>query len=259
MNQKFNPFLVAAFVAALWLARPEVSQAQVPQIVSISGTILAQSPQKTNSSTVKPPSQTALTTASLLKQLAIDEHQAGNYATNIFPAGARLVYSTSSGFSVIDKHNKTLVSAANILSLQITDNNNLTSFAQARGVTTQGNVAITGLTYNGGTMHFFVTGLGTSSTRTTNPNAKGNYDEANSFILQDGTGVGVNAAGVSIVLIGFTLTASGSEVATMPSFPIPVDPVDESSGDSSSSVSISIGASTAPFVTGGTPTEAPAD
>jgi hypothetical protein len=223
MNQKIKILLTSATVAGLWLAAPGSLKAQVLQTVSISGTMLAQGTNTDNNttSTTKAPTRTPITTASVLKQLALDEYAAGNYPypNTKFPPGAKLKYLADTGFQV-DNGTNELVDVSDILSLEVsgTYDINAGSYSDANGQgmppSSQTDYQLVTVTYDstavGGTTKYTVTGLATSTTRTTNPSAKGNYSETASFSLQSGTGEGINAAGVNIVITGFTITASGS-------------------------------------------------
>jgi hypothetical protein len=221
MNQKIKILLTTATVAGLWLAAPGMLKAQVLQTVSISGTMLAQGTNTDNNTTTttKAPTRTTITTASVLKQLALDENAAGNYGSTKFPPGAKLKYLAGTGFQV-DNGTNELVDVSDILSLEVNGLNDISagSYSDANGQgmppSSQTDYQLVTITYDatslGGTTKYFVTGLATSTTRTTNPSAKGNYSETDSFSFQSGTGEGINAAGASIVITGFTISASGS-------------------------------------------------
>jgi hypothetical protein len=199
-----------------------VTGTQTAQSVSITGTELAQGAQSNNgkTTTTAAPLKTTITTADVLEYLAKDENTAGTYGATTFPTGAKLLYTANSGFEVVDKHNNVLVNAANILSVVTAGQNEITSgaFGDTTGSATppftQTDVRLVTLTYDatsvGGTTKFSVTGTGTSETATAKPSAKGKYTDTDSFSLQDGTGEGVNGAGVNIILTGFTVTASGT-------------------------------------------------
>jgi hypothetical protein len=199
-----------------------VAGTQIAQVVSITGTELAQGEQSNNgkTTTTKAPSKTTITTADVLADLAKDENTAGIYGATSFPSGAKLLYTANSGFQVVDKHNNPLVNAANILSVVTAGQNEVTSgtFGDTTGSTTppftQTDVRLVTLAYDatsvGGTMKFAVTGVGSSEITTAKPNGKGNYTDTDSFTLQNGTGEGVNGEGVKIILTGFTVNASGT-------------------------------------------------
>jgi hypothetical protein len=199
------------------------AQAQVSQTLSISGTEYSQSAQTDNGkiTTTKAPGRTTLTTASLLKQLAIDENTAGHYASTTFPAGARLIYVNGTGFEVVDKQDNVLVTPSDILTLATPGQNDIASGtfndADGSGVAPflQDDMRVTTISYNssgeGGTMNFTVTGIGTFTEAAGKPNAKtGNYSETDSFSFSDGVGEGVNAEGTPILLSNVTITSRGT-------------------------------------------------
>ena len=53
-------------------------------------------------------------------------------------------------------------------------------------------------------------GVGTIATKDTKPNAGGFFTQTQTFSLQHGTGVGVDADGLNILLTGVAITAHGS-------------------------------------------------
>jgi len=199
-----------------------IAGTQIAQAVSITGTQLTQSAPSDNgkTTTTKAASRTAITTATVLADLAKDENAAGKYSATTFPAGAKLLYTADAGFVVVDKHGVVLVNVANILTLEPAGKNDITSgtFVDANGSTTppftQTELQLATLTYDatsvGGTRKVAVTGLGTSVTTTSNPNSKGHYTESDSFSLLNGTGEGVDGDGVKIVVTGFTISARGT-------------------------------------------------
>jgi hypothetical protein len=199
-----------------------VAGTQIAQVVSITGSELAQGAESDNgkTTTTKVPTKTTITTAVLLEDLAKDENTAAKYDATNFPVGAKLLYTANSGFQVVDKHNNPLVNVANILSLVTAGQNEITSgtFGDPSGSTTppftQTDLRLVTLAYDatsvGGTMKFAVTGTGSSETTTTKPTPKDHYIETDSFTLQNGTGEGVNGEGVKIVLTGFTVNASAT-------------------------------------------------
>ncbi|HEY3915687.1 MAG TPA: hypothetical protein VGN61_14465 [Verrucomicrobiae bacterium] len=199
------------------------AQAQVTQSTAISGTIITQGTQKDNgtSTTTKAPTHSALTTASLLKQLAIDENTAGNYGSTTFPAGSKLVYVNGTGFEVLDKKDNILVTPSDILTLTTPGQNDIASGtfndAAGSGVApfTQTDIKLTTITYDstggGGTMKFAVTGLGTFTETAGKPNARtDNYAETDSINFSEGVGEGVNADAIPIILTGVTITSKGT-------------------------------------------------
>ncbi len=214
--------LIAATTAGLWLSPPATLQGQVSLEVSISGTVFEQGTTNNNNATTttKTPIKKSLTTGTLLKELALDEKAAGDWAENSFPADARLIYVNGAGFKVVDRHDDLLVTATNILSLQTNGQVEITSGSYVDGSAgdafqpyNQTDVQLATFTYNatsfGRLTKFTVTGVSTSTAKNTPPNAEGNSTETDSFRLQNGTGEGTNADGVNIVLAGFTITGKG--------------------------------------------------
>jgi hypothetical protein len=228
----------ASVIGLLGLADADV-QSQVAQTASFSGSELIQtaSPKVNGKTTsLKPPTKTALTTATLLADLATDETAAGQWpwAANTVPPNAKLIATFSGGavshstafnslsFKVVS--GTTAVEVSNIFSGNITGvvtSNAVSSFTyntEAGGIF-QPPFSLTyylpyTLTYDGtavgGTLQFGVTGTATLATVVSTPNAKtGLYSEKDTFSLADGTGSGISR-GFPFVLTGVTITASGS-------------------------------------------------
>lgn len=190
-------------------------EAQVFQTASITGASVSQSAQNVNGNTPAP-SRTTITTESFLKQLARDEFAAEAYGSNVFPAGARLNYSSGTGFQVVDRHNNLLVNVSSVLYLQVIGSNDISSSIAAGGWLTTTDNELCSLTYDatqiGGSTQFTVSGAGKWEDRFSNATAQGNYTEIDSFSLQDGVGEGLAADGSNIILTGFAMRMSGSAV-----------------------------------------------
>jgi hypothetical protein len=208
-------------VTGLWLSAAGTLMGQVLLGCSISGTIMTQGVTVDDGAVTRLPAKSTLTTASILKQLASDEKAGGLWTNDTFPAGAKLNYftgesspyypqfATPAEFQVVDRHNNLLLVVTNILTLTNVGTNGIDY-----GSATETTVQLATLTYDatsvGRTNKYTVTGLGTSTTSNTAANFYGEFTQTDTFSLQNGTGEGVNANGVSIVLTGVTITESGS-------------------------------------------------
>jgi hypothetical protein len=227
MNQKPKLLVLLATVAALSLAVPGTLLAQVLEKVTISATVYEQGATSDNgiTTTTSAPTKSSslISTASLLKDLAVDEFTEGNWETNKFPAAAKLDYN-GTGFEV-DEGTNELVDVSDIFSLTVTGQNDINagSSLDANGLGmppfTQTDYEIVTLAYDSSSgstgLNFAVTGLGTFTGKTTNPSVRtGAYTQSASFSLQDGTGEGslMDSLGTTVdfVLTGLTVTASGS-------------------------------------------------
>jgi hypothetical protein len=237
MKLKFKALVMLATVAGFSLALPGTLHAQEPlEKISVSATIIEASVSTNGvdtgtdngtSTTTKAPTKSSITTATLLKQLALDENNEGNWTSTKFPANATLDYN-GSGFAVYQGANE-LVDVSDIISYSQTGQNDISSgtYTDANGAGSppysQTDYYLVTVVYNDssstGALGFTVTGLATVTGKATTPNARtGNYTQSGTFSLQDGTGEGMitpasgSLAGTSIpfVLTGFTVTASGS-------------------------------------------------
>lgn len=191
--------------------------------VTITATIYEQGATNDNSTTttIKAPTKVSVTTASLLKQLVIDEASEGNLPSTTLPKGAAL-YFNGSGFE-IDQGTNQLADVSDILTYTVSGQNDVTSgsFLDATGAGTapysQSDMQLVTIAYDDssstGALTFSATGLATITGKATTPNAKsGKYTISGGLSLADGTGEGMNAVG-PFVITGLTLTASGSTAA----------------------------------------------
>ena len=225
MKQEFKTLLMLATMAGLSLAEPATIHAQVLAKVSVSATLYEQSTNTTGTATTtttKAPTKISLTTATLLKQLALDTYSEGTWTATNFPASASLVFN-GSGFEV-DQGTNLLVDVSDIFTWSLSGQNDISagSFSDANGPGsppyTQTDYYLVNLQYNDssstGELTFRVTGLATVTGKTTNPNSRtGNFTQSTSVSLQDGTGEGlITTSGIPFVLTGFTISASGSVV-----------------------------------------------
>jgi hypothetical protein len=219
MNQKLKVRFVLTALAGLALAAPGTLHAQVLLKVTMSATMYQQNTNTSDNgttTTTKPPAKSSLTTASLLKDLALFEQSEGNWTNPTFPASAALVFN-GSGFQINEGTNE-LVDVSDALSYSQSGQNDIStgSYLDANGQGSapynQTDYYLVTVTYTGSAFSFTVTGLATVTGKATNPNTKtGNYTQSDSFSLQDGTGEGAfTSSGVPFVLTGFTVTGSGS-------------------------------------------------
>jgi hypothetical protein len=212
INQKSKRFLAIVGIAVISLAGSGRVEAQFSQIVSISGTALTQSAQNSQGG-IPAPSRTAITTESLLKQLAADAYANGSYSTNVFPAGTRLAFTSLSGFGVIDKHGNVLIDVTNILTLQPSGSNELSSSTSSDGWSVQTYSQLVTLTFDttsiGGRTRFSATGLGR---KTVSTHGLTQYVglEVDTVGLQGATGEGTNSLGNGIIVTGLTITGKGT-------------------------------------------------
>jgi hypothetical protein len=209
--------LFAIAFARVWLIRPGATVAQgfSAQHISLSAVIFEQGAIETNHGTTvtKPLSRSAMTTESLVEQLAADEYASTNWSSNSFPRGAKLNFAEGSGFSIVDSGGQQLANVANILTWQAQGNVSLLSGNADKAAQTQHQVVkfVYDTSSFGGTASFNVTALASLTARTTKPDASGNYLEIDSLVLQNGVGEGTNAQGRSMIITGFILTASGTQ------------------------------------------------
>jgi len=231
MKSKNKFFTVAAVLSLLTLADGSL-QAQVTNLVTISGTALLQGDTTNNGtiSTTAAPIKYAVSTKTILAQLATDENAAGNYPTNVFPSGAKLVAIVSPGsgffnnadFQVLDKTNKLLVDVSDILSAS--QGNNLIYSGKSSDATqlsspTQNANLIVFLTYDDsgstGALEFQIGGLMAATVSDTTPNViTGVYTETQSAKIAAMAGEGT-ADGNPFVFSG-NLTFAGKGTLTLP-------------------------------------------
>jgi hypothetical protein len=212
---KTKLFVTAVAGALLWLCSTKLAEAQVAEVFSISGTVLTQG------SGEAAPVRSQFTTASLLKQLALDERIAGKWTNDVFPAGSKLIYYPgpsvydyyATGFQVVDRKDNNLLAVSNILSLTNFGSTSISNGTSAKQLATLNYDA----TPVGGTNKFFVSGLGTSNCvaqygllTQSSGGLSGPEIIIGTFSLQDGTGEGVNADGFRFLLAGVTVTSRGS-------------------------------------------------
>jgi hypothetical protein len=224
MKQKLKSLLMLATVAGMSLAAPATVLAQeILAKVSVSGTMYEQSTNTTDNNlttATKAPTKISLTTATLLKQLALDEYSEQNWTASNFPANASLVFN-GTGFEV-DQGTNQLVDVSDILTWTVSGHNDVStsSFSDANGQGSppyaQTDYFLATVVYNGsnftGALNFSVTGLATVTGKATNPNSRtGNFTQSASLSLQDGTGEGTITTNYTpFVLTGFTISAGGS-------------------------------------------------
>ncbi len=100
---------------ALVLTAATITEAQVTNLISLSFTAKGQSAITDNGTNTSAPAPftKSVTTANVLKALAIAENTLGNYPTNTFPAGTRLAVITGkhTRFLVLDSQNAPILDA----------------------------------------------------------------------------------------------------------------------------------------------------
>jgi|ERR1051325_678153 hypothetical protein len=201
------------------------SRADVVQILNFSVTTYTQSPVNddgTNTVAAAPKVKTR-TTTDLVKALAQDEFDAGNWPSNSFPTTAKIAVGNN-GFFIINGTN-VLVSVADVMSFQSGDNdvksgkrNDLTGLSLPTVKKLQiGRITFDDSAIYGGTPHlkFFIQGLVSDSTSDTVPNSSGNYTETQSGKMTNGAGEGVDSDGTPFVLTG-TVTVAGKGTQQLP-------------------------------------------
>jgi len=144
---------------------------------------------------------------------------AADYNTT-FPSGAKLIMDGNSGkVEVVDKNNNLVQDVSSIISINAPGNNDITSGKSTSsnpGVGTSSDLQLLTIKYDdtgaGGSLQFFLTGIGTGKTTDSTPNkTTGAYTESSSGSLSSGTGEG-NYQGNPFVCTG---TASASGKATL--------------------------------------------
>ena len=226
------------------LASPNEARAGVPQTAACSGIEIMQTAapvEKGQAASLKPPTRFIFTTATLLKNLALDETTAGKWPWKAaaVPPNTKLMAAFSGGpvsdaaafkslsFQVVN--GTTVVDVSNILTAKAVDGiptNAVRSFASSGELA--GNFSppfsLTYylpylLSYNaapaGGSLQFGVTGTATlSATVSPLKSRPGHQAEKDNFSLADGTGSGA-ADGVAFILTGVTITASGTAIVDL--------------------------------------------
>lgn len=227
----FRVLLAAAVVSGSFAANR--AQAQANQTAVISGTELLQNGDPSaprdngTTTTLKAPTRLSISTATLLKDLAVDETAAANWfnATGKVPPNARLRVAfagmadfSSLSFQVVSGTN--VIDVNNILSAGPGGNSPVVSFTyndnagEGQAPFSQTQHGLYTITYDstgmGGTTTFTVTGAATCTSSATKPNARtGLFTETDGFTLSSGVGDGA-IGGVAFVLSGVTITASGT-------------------------------------------------
>ena len=193
------------------------------------------------------PTKHSVATKDLLALLALDENAEGNYPDTNFPSGAKLVIShvtppsgviiitapvpvespvvinnvsdIDEDFQVVDKNNNLLIDVSDIMSINRVGGNVITSSKSTssnpgRGISSNEQLLSIGFddTGIGGSLKFFLTGIGTGKTTDTTPSkTTGAYTESSSGSLSSGTGEG-SYHGNPFICTG---TASESGKATL--------------------------------------------
>jgi hypothetical protein len=186
-------------VAALTLGAG-ILHAQVTQVLTIKATASVQGDdsQSTNSGTdvitytTAAPIKLSVATKDILTLLATD------FQTT-FPSGAKLVLDGTSGkIEVADKTNNVLQDVSSIISINEAGNNDITSGKSTSsnpGLGTSADLQLLTIKFDdtgaGGSVQFFLTGIGTGKTSDSTPNkTTGAYTESSSGSLSSGTGEG---------------------------------------------------------------------
>jgi hypothetical protein len=224
MKQCNKTIALAAVLAFLTLAAASL-QAQTTNVLTITATASVQGSSSDNNgvTTYAAPSKMTLDTKQILALLAIAENSESNYPSATFPAGAKLVVlsDSSNDFMVLDKNNNFLVNVSDILSAtssgtygsEVTSGkvNDTTGLASTT-VTKQEIVTVAyDDTGAGGSLQFYLTGLMTSTTTDTVPNATtGNYKETESRTMTAGAGDGNSLGNPLVITGGFSGSGSGT-------------------------------------------------
>jgi hypothetical protein len=214
------PVLAGLASLGALISSTESASAQLLEKVSISATAYEQGAASDNNTvtTTKAPAKVAISTATILKQLATDEFSEGRLNSANLPASAKLDFN-GTGFE-IDQGTNELVDVSDIMtwsaagSVDITSGNFLDASGQGIPPFTQTDSFLAAVIYRNtnaaAALNFSVTGLATVTQKATTPNARtGSFVQSGSMTLADGTGEGTNASG-PIILSGFTISATGS-------------------------------------------------
>jgi hypothetical protein len=237
MITNMHRLVLAATLGCSFAAFQGAEAQQVPQtVVALTGVELRQneSVDKNGVTATKAPARISITTKTLLEELAKDETLNGTWIAgfdNKVPANARLkvMYASPGDFSTITFEvvsGANTVGVANILSAAPADTNFLTTsgYVDANGGAQPPYYTIIlrryTLSYDarpmGDTLHFTVTGEGTTVSGGTKPNGKGIYSEEEAFGFGRGTGGGVDSTGTPFILTGVSIAATGKESLTDP-------------------------------------------
>jgi hypothetical protein len=230
MKTKTLLFAGAAALALMTLAAGnlQAQQATVTNTVSISFTAAFQNSttDKNDVSTTPAPIIRSANTSLILKWLASDENEEGNYTTgSTFPAGAKLVAISSStnnspDFQVLDKHNNFLVDVSDLLSVTNSGvfgsdissgkTSDSTGLADPSQLDQQVYTVIYDDSFSTGLVQFSFTGVIKNTTTDSKPNSTtGVYKETQSHNISSGQGDGAYE-GVPAVVTGGSFKASGS-------------------------------------------------
>jgi hypothetical protein len=214
MKQTLKNLVIFSAVAGLSLVATSTLQAQVEK-VAITTSVLEAGNSTTNSHTgavtTAAPSKKSRSTTDILAELAKDESPAP-------PADAKLGFN-GTGFVLYDASVTNPVSSLTYSPGSSTVLISGTATTNGFGTPPYDEVVYqtATVTYAGGVsgLNFTVTGLATTTTKTTAPLTKpvskaGNFTASGAFSFQSGTGAGVNTDGNPILLSGFTVTAAGT-------------------------------------------------
>jgi hypothetical protein len=224
MKNKLKNLVMLAAIGGLSLAASGTAQAQLPLLekVQITSVMLIQGNTSTNRAGTKittavPDRLPTISTAYLLKQLAID-------APFTLSAGDKLSFN-GTGFEVDDATNGLVADVSDILTLTTNEQVELISGSSTTNGATvqpfsQTDYSIVTVAYFGSTtaLSFQVTGVGAIATTVPAANKKGKFTETGSISIQDGTGGGTitpttgadTGVATPFLLTGFTLTGGGS-------------------------------------------------
>jgi hypothetical protein len=196
---------------------------QPPLTVTISVTSISQDSENDNGTNTTFKAKRQLHgMADLLNVLAQDEYAAGNYATNKFPVGSRLVYSDG-GFQVM-KGTNVLVVVTNILTAGGSDNSvksgrqrDATGLANpllikySNSTLTFDDTAIAG----GQNLQFSFTGASKQTVVDVVHPVAGTYTETFNFQLTSGVGEG-RSEGTNVFFVIGSLHAAGTATFSLP-------------------------------------------
>lgn len=166
------------------------------------------------------PLRRVFTTAEFLRRMAIDENIAGNYLTNRFPRGARLV-STNNSFAVMVGTN-VLVDVGNIVSFASGNTDIVSGTTDTNGLsrpkidTHLASVTFddTGINTTNGA-RFTITGVMTETTSDSGVDRHGNFSEVHVATMANALGEGtftISPGDVRPAIVIGAVTASGSSI-----------------------------------------------
>jgi hypothetical protein len=199
-------------------------QAQVKVPFTFTLTVLEQANSTDNGTTTTTPApiKTTITNKQILSRLATDEFAAGNWSSNSFPAGAKLVLEDGK-FEVVDKNLNLLVDVSNIITFEIGDKDifsgkedDVTGLASP----STSDVSILTIRFDdtaitGGNINFYLHGLAKVTVTDTKPNATTRiYTETISGSMTGAAGEG-SETGNDLVVSG-NVSASGKGTLTAP-------------------------------------------